>query len=66
MTRKLKDGAVIYHKDRDKQNNSEENLWFFKNQADHDKAHKKDAKKHGKVSSYQGFKKKKTGFWDLF
>lgn len=66
LGRKLKKGEVVHHKDRDKKNNEEENIWVFKNQAEHDKIHKKDAKRHGKKASYQGFKKKKSSFWDLF
>jgi hypothetical protein len=63
--RDLRRGEVVHHKDRDKQNNSEDNLWVFKNQAAHDRAHKVDAKRHGKSASYKGFSKKK-GFWDWF
>jgi hypothetical protein len=57
--RNLKPGEVVHHKDRDKTNNSKQNLWVFKDQAEHDRAHKVDAKRHGKAASYQGFKKKK-------
>ena len=60
LGRKLKTGEVVHHIDRDKTNNSTGNLWVFKNQAAHDKAHKQDAKRHGKSASYQGFKKKNS------
>jgi hypothetical protein len=63
LGRKLRPGEVVHHKDRDKTNNHPDNLWVFKNQAAHDRAHKQDAKRHGKGASYKGFKKKK-GFWD--
>lgn len=67
LGRKLRSGEVVHHKDRDKTNNSKQNLWVFKNQAAHDRAHKVDAKRHSKDVSYQGFKKKKNGgFWSLF
>lgn len=55
LGRKLKPGEVVHHKDRDKKNNSGKNLWVFKNQEEHDKAHKQDAKRHGKKASYRGF-----------
>ena len=67
LGRKLRLGEVVHHKDRDKTNNSKQNLWVFKNQAAHDGAHKLDARRHGKKTSYQGFKKKKnSGFLDFF
>lgn len=58
LGRKLKKGEVVHHKDRNKANNSQTNLWVFKNQKEHDKAHKKDAKRFGKGYSYKG----KRGF----
>lgn len=65
LGRKLKKGEVVHHKDRNKQNNSPDNLHVFKNQKEHDKAHKKDAGKYGKKYSYQGKnKKKRNGLWD--
>lgn len=64
LGRKLRAGEVVHHKDRDKRNNSPSNLWVFRTQGEHDRAHKMDALKHGKKASYKGFKKK--GFWDLF
>lgn len=57
LGRKLKPREVVHHKDRNKQNNSAGNLWVFPNQKIHDKVHKMDAQKHGKVASYKGFKK---------
>jgi hypothetical protein len=67
LGRKLQPGEVVHHKDRDKTNNSKQNLWVFKNQAAHDRAHKFDAMRYGKTVSYQGFKKKKGGsFWSFF
>jgi hypothetical protein len=56
--RKLKEGEVVHHKDRNKQNNSPSNLHIFKSQIEHDKAHKKDARRYGKAFSYKGKKSK--------
>lgn len=58
LGRKLKPGEVVHHKDRNKQNNSPHNLWVFKNQQEHDRVHKEDAKKYGKKASYKGFRNK--------
>lgn len=56
LGRKLKRGEVVHHKNRNKGDNRRSNLWIFKSQDDHDRAHKKDAKRHGKRVSYKGFK----------
>ena len=40
--RSLRQGEIVHHMDRDKRNNSPNNLWVFKNQKRHDKTHKKD------------------------
>ena len=64
--RKLRPGEVVHHKNRVKTDNSPDNLHVFANQKEHDRIHKIDAKKHGKNASYQGFRKKKKSFWDLF
>ena len=67
LGRKLHAGEVVHHKNRNKQDNSQSNLWVFKSQSEHDKAHKIDAKRKGKFASYKGFKnKKKNSFWDIF
>jgi hypothetical protein len=52
-------GQVVHHKNRNKQDNSPENLAVLSSQKIHDKIHKKDAKKYGKKFSYKG-KVKKT------
>jgi hypothetical protein len=52
----LKKGAVVHHKNRNKQDNSRKNLFVFSDQKAHDKAHKIDARKFGKKASYKGFK----------
>lgn len=65
LGRKLKPNEVVHHKDRNKTNNSYDNLHVFPNQNAHDKAHKYDASRFGKKASYQGFKTKKKGFWDF-
>lgn len=64
--KKLRPGAVIHHKDRDKTNNRGSNLWAFRNQDEHDAAHERDAERHGDRASYQGFKKKKGFFRSFF
>ncbi|TGL66530.1 HNH endonuclease signature motif containing protein [Leptospira levettii] len=52
---KLKNGEVVHHINRNKLDNSPENLHIFKNQYEHDRAHKIDAKRFGKKNSYKGF-----------
>jgi hypothetical protein len=65
LGRPLKYWEVVHHKDRDKSNNSPNNLLVMSKKA-HDQLHKRDAKKHGPKASYKGFdrKPKKKGFWD--
>jgi hypothetical protein len=65
LGRKLRQGEVVHHRDRDKSNNSKYNLWVFKNQEAHERAHRNDAKRYGRKASYRGTKKD-GGFWDLF
>lgn len=57
LGRALRKGEVVHHKDRNKLNNSPNNLWVFKNQKEHDRIHKLDARNHGKKASYKGFGK---------
>ena len=59
LKRPLKDEEVVHHKDRNKKNNSLDNLWVYPNQKEHDKTHKSDARKFGKSFSYKGRKRKK-------
>ena len=56
LGRPLRRGEVVHHKDRSKTNNDPRNLWVFKDQAAHDRAHKYDALRYGKKASYKGFK----------
>ncbi|MDB5226564.1 MAG: hypothetical protein JWN78_757 [Bacteroidota bacterium] len=56
LGRKLKSKEVVHHIDRNKLNNSMDNLHVFPNQAAHDAAHKYDAYRFGKKASYQGFR----------
>jgi hypothetical protein len=51
-------GQVVHHKNRNKQDNSPENLAVFSSQKIHNKIHKTDAKKYGKKLSYKGRTKK--------
>jgi HNH endonuclease len=52
LGRKLYNGEVVHHKDRNKLNNSRENLWVFRNQYEHSKAHRYDAEMYGYGYSY--------------
>ncbi len=52
--RNLRPEEVVHHKDRNKQNNDPRNLWVFKNQAEHDAQHRRDAEKYGAWWSYNG------------
>jgi len=58
LGRPLKDGEVVHHKNRNKQDNSSNNLHVFANQKAHWEAHKQDAKKYGKEYSMTGKNKK--------
>lgn len=58
LGRKLRAGEVVHHKDRNKINNAQSNLHVFKNQLEHDKVHRKDARKFGSIFSYVGRKRK--------
>ena len=42
LKRPIQPGEVVHHKDRNKLNNSPGNLYVFKDQSAHAKAHKKD------------------------
>lgn len=57
LGRKLKDGEVVHHKDRDKSNNSPSNLHIFRDQKEHDRIHEWDKRRFGPKASYQGFYK---------
>ena len=47
LARPLRIGEVVHHKNRDKSDNSRDNLWVFKNQREHDKTHRIDKKRTG-------------------
>ena len=54
LGRPLKDTEIVHHKNRDKQDNSFDNLQVFKNQSEHWKIHKIDAAKYGWSFSLKG------------
>jgi hypothetical protein len=56
LGRELKKGEVVHHKNRDKQDNSFNNLAVFSSQKKHWEAHKTDAKKYGMKYSLTGKK----------
>ena len=60
LGRPLKSGEVVHHKDRNKQNNSFNNLQVFSSQAHHWGVHKHDAKKHGWGYSLAGKRSRKN------
>lgn len=53
---KPKSGKVVHHKNRNKKDNSPENLAVFSSQKVHARIHRTDAKKYGKQFSYEGKK----------
>jgi hypothetical protein len=54
LGRRLRPGEVVHHKDRNKLNNSPDNLYVFPNQWEHYKAHLRDADKYGCEYSFKG------------
>ena len=66
LGRQLYRGEVVHHKDRNKQNNHPSNLHVFSSQAEHERAHWQDAKRHGYTNSFRGFKntRQKQSFFD--
>ena len=47
LGRPLKKRERVHHKNRNKSDNRRSNLWVFKDQKSHTKAHKKDKKRFG-------------------
>ena len=58
LGRPLRSGEVVHHKDRNKQNNTVNNLAVFPNQQAHFGVHVRDAKKYGRRYSFIGKKKR--------
>lgn len=52
LGRRLRPEEVVHHRDRNKRNNDPRNLWVFKNQAEHQAQHERDALKYGEYWSY--------------
>ena len=48
LNRKLKPWEVVHHINRDKVDNHPSNLWVFRNQKDHHRAHLKDFRRYGR------------------
>ena len=48
LSRKLRPGEVVHHKNRNKLDNRRSNLWVFRSQRSHTNIHKLDEKKHAK------------------
>jgi len=65
LKRKLRPSEVVHHKDRDKTNNSLDNLWVFPNQRAHSNAHKRDADRYGWDYSYYG-RRRNNGWYDWY
>jgi hypothetical protein len=57
LGRRLRDGEVVHHIDRNKLNNYPENLYVCKNQYHHYYIHLIDARKFGWETSRKGFEK---------
>jgi hypothetical protein len=64
LGRPLRDDEVVHHYNRDKTDNRPSNLRVLPNKDAHDRIHRIDAARFGKKASYQGFKKKRSGFLD--
>jgi hypothetical protein len=44
---KLSPSSVVHHKNRNKSDNRPSNLWVFRSQKAHDRAHRRDKKRFG-------------------
>lgn len=70
LGRRLRPEEVVHHINRNKRDNSPENLQVLANQKVHDELHKEDARNFGKEFSYLGKRKRITlyyifiGWWN--
>jgi hypothetical protein len=62
LGRKLRAGEVVHHINRNKRDNSHDNLQVFASQEEHDAQHEKDARNHGRYYSMTGKRKR----WTLY
>ena len=66
LGRRLRPEEVVHHINRNKRDNSLENLQVFPNQKTHYEQHKEDAWNHGWKYSMTGRRKKYTLYYFLF
>ena len=63
--RKLRPGEVVHHINRNKRDNSPENLMVLPDQVTHDKLHREEALLYGEGFSYWGGRKRLTLYYLL-
>lgn len=65
LGRKLRAEEVVHHINRNKRDNSPENIHVFASQKEHDALHRRDARNYGEAYSYMGKPKKITLYYLL-
>lgn len=66
LGRRLRPGEVVHHVNRNKRDNSFENLHVFSSQEEHDAQHREDARNFGSYYSMTGRGKRITLYYLLF